>query len=71
MVGHCTQDHVKKTRQPECQLYLKPKCNQPVLQRDKYRSGVFHPSANRIPVLEVHTVQKFLAQQKRTAPGPD
>ena len=25
----------------------------------------------RIPALEVHTVQRFLARQKRTAPGPD
>ena len=78
MVGpHCTQDHGKKTRQPECQFYLMPKCNQPVLQRDKYRSGVFHPSANShttwhsYPISRGTTVQRFLAQQKRTPPGPD
>ena len=41
-----TQDHGKKRRQPECQFYLKPKRNQPVLQRHKYRSGIFHPFAN-------------------------
>ena len=42
---HCIQDHGRKTRQPECQFYLSPSRNQPVLQRNKYRSGVFHPSA--------------------------
>ena len=29
------------------------------------------PPATRIPAVEVHTAQRFLAQQKRTAPGPD
>ena len=29
------------------------------------------PPGTHIPALEVHTVQTFLAQQKRTAPGPD
>ena len=29
------------------------------------------PPGTRIPALEVHTVQMFLARQKRTAPGPD
>ena len=29
------------------------------------------PPGTRVPALEVHTVQRFLARQKRTAPGPD
>ena len=29
------------------------------------------PPGTRIPALEIHTVQRFLAQQKRTAPGQD
>ena len=29
------------------------------------------PPGTRVPALEVHTIQRFLARQKRTAPGPD
>lgn len=57
----------------QCQLCSKLKCNQPLLQRDKYWYGIFCSSWSWLPyypdlyiqVLEPHTVEKFLAKQKR------
>ena len=79
MVGHCTKDHEKKTRQPESQFYLKAKpstINQyfkEINTEPAYSipQRIPIPPGTRIPALEAHTVQGFLAQQKRTAPGPD